>query len=497
MRSRERTWRFTRGERAGLLIGLIIILGFGANLEQRTALRRSPMTDLGVFSCAAWGAWHGENIYNLTDWHGWHYQYPPTLAILFAPLAHPLPEQLPPLTQGEQRTEANTPWGYSVEGHRFFGLHEQNARFFWIVAVWYFVSVALVLLSAHTLGSLLEGSPLLEGPPAEPGARRRWWTMRLMPLVACIGSVGTEFSRGQVDVVMLAAVSFGLYLAARSKRFLAGLCLSFPAVLKMFPPFLLLYPLWRRQWRMAAGIGAGLVLALGAIPALALGPSRTMELYRTWTEVLAKPALGKGTDTSRAHELTGMTSTDNQSLLAFIHNWQHHGVPRVLRPQEASRAARQAVYVSGVLMLLALGFVSGFRGRDSARELVILVGLLVALWLVVSPIVHNFYYFLLMPLIAGLLDRKLPARVTTPKDMRLPLAVIVFMSIDIAARLPHIGHWLRDAGAPLLSVIWLGCAGAMVLLETRSTPPEPVESATKGPGPEAADCFGRSRLVGS
>jgi hypothetical protein len=472
MVSRERPWKFTRGERAGLFIGLFIILGFGVNLEQRTALRRAPMTDLGVFSCAAWGAWHGENIYNLTDWHGWHYQYPPTLAILFAPLENPLPAQLPRLSPGEVWTEANTPWGYPVEGHRFFGLHEQNARFFWIVAVWYLISVVLVLFSAHALGCVLDGTLLRDGPPPEAGARRRWWTMRLLPLIACIGSVGTEFSRGQVDVLMLAAVSLGLYLAVQSKGFLSGLCFSFPAVVKMFPPFLLLYPFWRRQWRMAIGIAAGLVLALGAIPALALGPSRTLELYRTWVDVLAKPALGKGTDTSRAHELTGMTSTDNQSLLAFIHNWQHHDVNRLLRPPEASPAARQAVYVAGTLMLAALGFVSGLRRRDSAPELVIFTALLVALWLVVSPIVHNFYYFLLMPLIAGLLDRKLPARLLQPKDLRLPVALIVFMSIDIATRLPHIGHWLRDAGAPLLSVLWLSAAGALVLLETRGMPPQ-------------------------
>jgi hypothetical protein len=438
------------------------------------------MTDLGVFSCAAWGAWHGENIYNLTDWHGWHYQYPPTLAILFAPLAHPLPAKLPPLRPGETFTEANTPWGYPVEGQRFFGLHEQNARFFAIVAVWYLVSVALVMFSAHALGCLLENSRLGDGLPAETGARRRWWTIRLVPLIACIGSVGTEFSRGQVDVLMLAAISLALYLALQSKNFVAGLCFSFPAVLKMFPPFVLLYPLWRRQWRMALGMGAGLILALGVIPALALGPSRTGELYRTWIEVLAKPALGKGSDTSRAHELTGMTSTDNQSLLAFIHNWQHHNIPRTLRPQEAAPAARQAVYFSGALMLAALGVVSGSRRRDSGRELVILVGLLVALWLVVSPIVHNFYYLMLMPLIAGLLDRKLPAHLLIPRDVRLPVAVIAFMGIDIAARLPHIGHWLRDAGAPLLSVLWLMCAGAMTLLETRGAPPESLESAARG-----------------
>ena len=84
-------WRFTRAERIWLSISLLVILAFGANLEQRTALRRAPMTDLGVFSCAAWAVHHGDNVYRITDWHGWHYHYPPALAILFRPLEHPLP----------------------------------------------------------------------------------------------------------------------------------------------------------------------------------------------------------------------------------------------------------------------------------------------------------------------------------------------------------------------------------------------------------------------
>ena len=33
-----------------MAIGVAIIIAFGAVLERRTALRRSPMTDLGVFA---------------------------------------------------------------------------------------------------------------------------------------------------------------------------------------------------------------------------------------------------------------------------------------------------------------------------------------------------------------------------------------------------------------------------------------------------------------
>src|SRR5580693_9484107 len=86
-----RGWRFSRKEWIGLALGLFALLAFGANVEQRTALRRTPMTDLGVFACAAGAVRSGQNIYAVTDWHGWHYQYPPALAIVFTPLAQRVP----------------------------------------------------------------------------------------------------------------------------------------------------------------------------------------------------------------------------------------------------------------------------------------------------------------------------------------------------------------------------------------------------------------------
>jgi hypothetical protein len=112
-------------------------VAFGANVEQRTALRRAPMTDLGVYACAAGAVCSGENFYTTAEWHGWHYNCLPTLAILFTPLAQPVPIAPAILAAGVARTASNTPWGYEIASHpHFFGLHEENARFFCIVAVW-------------------------------------------------------------------------------------------------------------------------------------------------------------------------------------------------------------------------------------------------------------------------------------------------------------------------------------------------------------------------
>jgi hypothetical protein len=476
------SWRLTQRERIWVSVGAVVIIAFGALIERRTALHRTPMTDLGVFSCAACAAHEGKNIYHVSDWHGWHYQYPPMLAILFRPLAHPLPTPPEPLPPDQVRTAANTPWGYGVPGaSRFFGLHKENARFFVIVATWYSISIGLFLLSAHALACLMERRRLAQAPPVEPGLRRRWWGLRLIPLLICGGSVGTELSRGQVDVVMLAAIALALYLTGRGARFAAGAFLSIPAAIKLFPPLLLLYPLWRREWRMAFGVAAGLALAVAVLPAVTLGPTRTVECYQTWFEVLVKPGLGHGTDSSRTTELTGMSATDNQSLLAFLHNWQYRGVARENRPSQAAPWARRCSYAIGAVLLGVMLVAFARRRQDSAPELLVLSGLLIGLGFLISPVVHNYYYILLMPLVTALLAHRWSqvSKGARAGWLNLPLALVVFMTCDLVARLPGIGAVLRDWGLPMLSMLFLMATGVALLLQAGENPvvePVPVQA---------------------
>lgn len=456
-------WNFRRHERIWITVSVCALLALGCLQERRTALRQIPMTDLGVFCIASGAIWSGENPYAIPDWHGWHYQYPPALAILFLPFAEPVPLAPAALAPGEARTAANTPWGYGVPGKNYYGLHANNIHFVFSVAAWYAISLLGILLAAHSLACALEGSKLRSPPPEDAATRRRWWLRRLLPLAVCAGSLLTDLSRGQADILMLAAISLGLYLVAAKESFRAGLCLAFPATVKLFPPLLLAYPFLRRQWRMAAGVAAGLFFFLALLPLVTLGPRRTADLYQCWIEVLAKPALGHGTDTSRQKELTGMGSTDNQSLLAAIHNWAHRSTPRDRRPPEAAAWERHAVYAAGAVMAAAMLWAIGLRRMDSPQELLVIAGLLIGLALVISPIVHNFYYLLMLPLVAALLDSNLRGDHHAGIDWNLLLPVVVFTATDILARLPHIGLQLRDHGVTTLTLLWLLWTGTMFL----------------------------------
>ena len=143
-----REWRFERYEKIALISACASLLVFGLHIERRTALRRSlRFTDLGVYPRAAWAVRSGENLYTVSDSNDLHYNYPPAFAILFTPLARPPWKDPATLLPEKQRTEANTPWGYDIAGHKqFYGLHRDNFRFFCIVWIWYGINVVLELL---------------------------------------------------------------------------------------------------------------------------------------------------------------------------------------------------------------------------------------------------------------------------------------------------------------------------------------------------------------
>src|SRR5262249_25022464 len=257
---------------------------------------------------AAWSVRTGNDLYDVTDDNLWHYNYPPLYAILMAPLADP--------PQGADAT-GYVPYAVSV-------------------AVVYALNLLFLALAVHWLAGALERA----GPgrmPARGG--RRWWLLRVGPVLVCLPPVGHTLMRGQANLLLLALICGMIAAAVHGRRFLAGVSLAGAICLKIFPAFLLLYPLWRRDGRCLAGCAAGLFVGLILSPVVALGPRRTVDSYSKLAIVLVGPALGWGDHQSRADELIEVTATDSQSFLAAIHNTLH--LDRSHRPKTASPAVRR------------------------------------------------------------------------------------------------------------------------------------------------------------
>src|SRR5262245_30963051 len=115
-------------QRWTIILILVAALAVGVVVEIRSAFLRRRMTDLGPYLRAAWAVRVGADPYNVTDNNGWHYVYPPFLAILLTPLADAPPGGTPVVAP---------PWAASV-------------------AIWYVLSLAAAFLAAHLFAVAIE-----------------------------------------------------------------------------------------------------------------------------------------------------------------------------------------------------------------------------------------------------------------------------------------------------------------------------------------------------
>jgi len=244
---------------AGLLVSYLPILLY------RTT--EHGFGDAQVFFRAAWAVWSGYPLYEVTDDHGWSYHYPPTFAILMGPFADPLPGH-PPLAFA-------LPYAASI-------------------GVWYLISVAALIWTAHIWASALERhSGLRIG-----GSRSGWWLVRAAPVLLLAPYLGSSFAQGQPTTILVLLAAAFLTLYADRRPVAASAALALAIAIKLFPAALLIIPLLRRDIRVLLHTAGWSLLFLLVLPALVLGVAPTIDLYRTlWIDRLA--GIAEGANTAR------------------------------------------------------------------------------------------------------------------------------------------------------------------------------------------------------
>jgi hypothetical protein len=429
--------RLTRWERAGLWFLLVVAVGFGIFVDIRSALLRRRMGDLGIFLRAAWAARQGgEELYTITCNSGFHYCYPPTLAILLAPLADPPP-------------------GADSNGYLPYPL---------LVAIWYVFSLLCLAAGLHVLASALEATSTDPTARGQPRGTRRWWALRLFPLLTCLPQIGGGLVRGQVTPLLLALLCVFLAALVRGRRLTAGLWLAGAICLKIIPVLLLVVPLRRRDGRCLLGCALGLLLGLFVLPASVFGPARAVDCCRQLYEVLLAPAVGLGSDDSRRMELTSVTLTDSQSFQASLHNTLHP--QRLTRPLEASGRVRWAHWaLAGTMLLLTLAALG--RGPATAARTTLLVGALILTMILTSPVCHLHYFALAVPLVMGLVVQRVHA--TVWPGWRLALLMGAYFAGTAVPSLPGM-RLLRDGGLAMYAALLLW---AVACLTARGRAVEP------------------------
>jgi hypothetical protein len=328
-------------QKMGLMALAVLMLGFGGLVVYRTAYARTRINDVQVFFRAAWAVRTGHDPYTTPDDHGWHYLYPPLLAIVLEPLA-------------------DAPPGHSRQGLLPFGVS---------VGIWYGLALGMTFLAAHVLADAVERTSSDPAWRGQPRFCRRWWALRLVAVLACLPALGRSLMRGQVGALILLLLCLMGAELLRGRRFRAGLWLAGAICIKVIPGLLLLAPLWRRDFKMLSGAGAGLLLGLVLVPVLTLGPARSWDCYRSLERQVIAPGLAGDTGGTTGQELTGVTSTDTNSPMAVIHAWLHP-VRRGERPKQAAPAVRAIHWVlAAILIAVTLAAIPHrWRARQQQKE---------------------------------------------------------------------------------------------------------------------------------
>lgn len=434
-------WRALRPmERAAIGVFVLVAISFGAIVVYRSALLTFRRTDFGVYARAAWGVRAGENIYSLADDRGWHYCYPPLLAILLTPLADP------PAT-----------------------VSRAGMLPFWVsVAIWYSASVGALFLSLHWLASAIEERFPTPTCLSDEQRARRWWLLRFWPVLLCLPTIGFTLSRGQVGLILVGCLTISAACLVRRQSVGAGVLLGLAASLKFIPIFLALYPLRRRDGRMLLGVAMGMIAGLAMLPALVFGPGKALALSEQFVSQVLAPGLGVGRDATMARELTSITATHSQAMVSVAHRLLHF-IEGTTPAPSANVATRMIHWLVAGMVTLCVLMGSAARRRGPAEDGVFL-GSLAILMVWISPVCHVHYLIIAAPLVAVILalgseDGEMP--------WRNPWVIAPLFGYVIATAvvmLPGMERWL-DLGVAGFATVFL-LVPAHRLLNHQASPAE-------------------------
>jgi len=431
-----------RGPQALLALGALFLV-FYAYVLNGTALQMPRKGDLDVYLTAAWAAREGQSLYEITDPHGWHYLYPPLLATLMIPLADAPPN--PPA-----------------------GTNTQSLPFWLSATIWYWLGIACLLVAVHMVASALEATGPSRGDPPPPRFSQGWWALRVFPLVLTLFYSGDALGRGQsTPILMLCLAGCGAsMLRGRSLR--GGLWLGVAAGIKLFPAYLLIYPLYRRDRRFLLGAAISIVASV-LVPVIIMGPSASFTAYR---EFIGDRMMGEATgtgDPSVSEELHGTNSriqSFEYMLYDVVHPIRDSRAPQPPLPYFLAHIAISAALTAAALWAMR-------RRADVLGEFLFFAAL-VQLVVPILPVSRPHYYVFGTLVLAGLYAVQWQRRRGLWTGWPLAIATIAYV---LAGALDAIDlEFALDYGLATLAAMLLGALG---LMEARkraggaAPPPQP------------------------
>jgi Glycosyltransferase family 87 len=408
----------------GILIVLGLVLGVGISTFYRGAISPKQRTDLTVFLKAGEMIAEGraDQIYEVVSERGWHYVYPPILAVLLAPVSK---------------------WPLSAT-----------------VALAYFLSLACLAGTVSLSRRLPENArPEKTGPQIHAsvqeslGCRPAPWQMALS-ILFCLPMLLNTLTRGQFGIISLffMAAIFYNYLAHR--KILTGLLLALAVALKISPlAFLVFFFLMKREWRILLSTMVGFGLFFLLLPSLAIGFHQNWELLKTWHHLMSISQSDAAYHHYLWKELFTPFAEDNQSVYAVVTRFVWHSQAHFIR--RYSTIVRWISTVVGIV-LLALPFMKKRKAstdpaQDPLRSLAEF-SLFPMLMLFTSPVtqIHHYTVVYFLFLAALMLMDRAPRGSWTRKCLGASLWLCA-LSLTLGMIVPVIGYW----GIPLWGSMFL------------------------------------------
>ena len=320
-------------------------------------------------------------------------------------------------------------------------LGDQAARYIWLA-----ISVLCIV---GTVALLMRGF----------GTAIRWpWVALTLAVIGASHLIRNDLYHGQVNLLLVFLITLGLWLHAKGHPIAAGLIIGVPLVVKPFLGIVLIYFLWRRQWKTAFTIGltsATLLVVSFIPPYISLGLPGVLH----WLETSAYYS---------SHAIAARP--DNYSwngILLRLFSANYFTTPWV-----ESDLLYRAISL-GALALFAGLFGLAVPGRRAATRspigpaplMLAEVGLLIGLTMTLGPMTEQDHLLMLTPGLAGVLLIAYQSYQSQSAQRGAWLAaavawvvfyMLLFPPIPLSYGLPPSSAWVRLTGASILLTARIG-----------------------------------------
>lgn len=406
---------FFRKKWLGVLLVLGLTLGVGISTFYRGAISPKQRTDLTVFLKA--GKMVAEDqantMYETVSERGWHYVYPPILAILLAPVSQ-------------------WPLGTTV-------------------ALAYFLSVACLA------GVVMFSRRFTESARPTP------WQI-VLAMIFCLPLLLNTLTRGQFGIITLFFMAAVFYSYLKQCKVLTGLLLAFTVALKISPlAFLVFFFLMKREWKILLSAVAGFGLFFFLLPSLVIGFDQNWKLLEIWQGLMTASQSKLAHQHYLWDELFTPFAEDNQSLYAVFTRYVWHSEIHFMR--RYSTLVRWITSGAGVVLLM-LPFIKARRATQTPTQdtlkLLAEFSLFPMVMLFASPVtqIHHYTVTYFLFLAALMLMDHFPKGSWPRRGLAFSVWTCA-LSLTLGMIWPLIGYW----GIPLWGSIFLWSA---VLYAVRS-----------------------------